>query len=123
MLKFLCITCDIDALFKGNFVKHKQLNVAQAIWHRLKGHEVIRAWKVDENSWQHTINFLGVLMKMGLTEKIQHLIDLRQPNSKVDIGSYNVFVRQLLEELLMEQYHISSDCAKAIVDVAYYSGH
>ena len=48
MRKYLCTTCDVDAVLIGRFKQHKKLNILQAIWHKLKGHTVTRAWKVDE---------------------------------------------------------------------------
>jgi hypothetical protein len=43
MRKYLCTTCDVG------FKQHKKLNIFQAIWHKLKGHAVTRAWE----GWEH----------------------------------------------------------------------
>jgi len=56
MRKYLCTTCDVDAVRMGRFKQHKRLNIFQAIWHKLKGHAVTGAWKVDSSSWEHTIH-------------------------------------------------------------------
>lgn len=48
MRKYLCTTCDVDAVLMDRFKQHKKLNIFQAIWHKLKRHIVTRAWEAEK---------------------------------------------------------------------------
>ncbi|GAI77860.1 unnamed protein product [marine sediment metagenome] len=44
-MKFICVDCAI-------FDRPKKIGLLRAIYHWIRGHYVIKAWKTDTNSWK-----------------------------------------------------------------------
>jgi len=51
---FICINCSVISVLTSR-PKMERLTLLGAIVHTLRGHKVIRAWKVDPTIWEHWI--------------------------------------------------------------------